>query len=81
VGGVTETVIPGETGIFFNEQSWEALLDAVLNFNYENWQSEKIREHALKFSTESFKDKIKRYVEDRYEEFKQGLNQCKLDIK
>jgi len=81
VGGVTETVVPQETGIFFTEQNWESLFDAVLHFNFENWHSEKIREHALKFSVENFKDKVKRYVEDRYEEYKQGLNQCRLDIR
>jgi glycosyltransferase involved in cell wall biosynthesis len=78
VGGVTETVIPGETGVFFHEQSWNSLLDAVLHFNYENWDSAKIREHAMKYDVTVFKDKVRKYVEDRYEEFKQGKNQCAL---
>lgn len=81
VGGVTETVIPGETGVFFVEQSWNSLLDAILHFNYENWDSAKIREHALKYDVAHFKDKMRKCVEDRYEEFKQGMNQCALDIR
>lgn len=81
VGGVTETIIPGETGVFFAEQSWNSLLDAVLHFNHENWDSAKIREHALKYDVAHFKDKMRKYVEDRYEEFKQGMNQCALDIR
>lgn len=81
VGGVTETIIPGETGVFFAEQDWHSLLDVILHFNHENWDSAKIREHALKYNTEHFKDKIRRYVEDRYEEFKAGKNQCVLDIR
>ncbi|MBI5222200.1 MAG: glycosyltransferase [Candidatus Magasanikbacteria bacterium] len=81
VGGASETVIPGETGVFFRTQSWESLLDTVLHFNYENWNSEKIREHAERYGVDLFKEKIKKYVEDRYEEFKQGLNQCALDIR
>ena len=81
VGGIAETVVPGETGVFFNEQTWESLLDALLKFDYRAWDSEKIREHAEKYSAHHFKDKMKRYVEDRYEEFKQGLNQCALDIR
>lgn len=81
VGGVTETIIPGETGVFFSEQNWHSLLDAVLRFNHENWDSAKIREHALKYNTEHFKDKVKRYVSDRYEEFTTGKNQCMLDIR
>lgn len=81
VGGVTETVIPGETGVFFTEQSWNSLLDAVLRFNYENWDSAKIREHVMKYDVAVFKEKMRKYVEDRYEELKQGLNQCALDIR
>ncbi|MEK7084330.1 MAG: glycosyltransferase [Patescibacteria group bacterium] len=80
-GGVTETVIPGETGIFFHEQSWESLLDAVLHFNPMNWDSGKIRDHAMRFSAERFKESIERTVRDRYEEFQRGLNQCRLDIR
>jgi len=81
VGGATETVIPNETGVFFHAQNWESLLDTVLHFNHENWASEKIREHAERYGDEAFKERVKRYVEDRYEEFKQGLNQCVLEIR
>ena len=31
-GGATESVIPGITGLFFSEQSAEAILDAVRRF-------------------------------------------------
>lgn len=81
VGGATETVIPGQTGIFFEHQTWESLLDAVLHFDEQGWDSEKIREHAKKFSADNFKRRVKKYVEDRYEEFRQGFNQCALDIR
>jgi len=81
VGGATETVIHGETGVYFKNQTWEALLDTVLNFNYENWDSAKIRNFAEHFSIATFKDKIKKYTEDHWEEFKKGMNQCELEIK
>jgi glycosyltransferase involved in cell wall biosynthesis len=74
-GGATETVLPNETGIFFHSQTWEALLDTVLHFNHENWDSAKIREHAAKFDAHNFKISIKKYINDRYEEFQKGLNQ------
>lgn len=80
VGGVTETVIHGETGVYFKDQSWEALLDTVLHFNHENWDSAKIRAFAEKFAVDSFKEKIKNLVKDRWEEFNRGLNQCELKI-
>jgi glycosyltransferase involved in cell wall biosynthesis len=81
VGGATETVIHGETGVYFKNQTWESLLDTVMHFNHENWDSDRIRAYAEKFSTQAFKDKIRSYVEERWEEFKKGLNQCQLEIK
>ncbi len=76
VGGVTETVIPRKTGVFFSEQTWESLLDTLLSFDAHGWNSQAIRAHALKFSTDIFKQKMKRYVEERYETFRQELQQC-----
>ncbi len=81
VGGAGETVVHGETGIFFRDQTWESLLDTVMHFNHENWDSPKIREHAEKFGVDNFKKYIREYVEDKYEEFKKGWNQCELPIK
>ncbi|MBI2436434.1 MAG: glycosyltransferase [Candidatus Magasanikbacteria bacterium] len=81
VGGVTETVIPGKTGIFFDTQTWESLLDAVMRFEDIEWDSDMIRAHATRFGVDLFKDKIKRYTEDTYEEFTRGLTQCRLDVR
>ena len=40
-GGAVETIAPNETGVFFHKQTWESLLDALLHFNDENWDSGK----------------------------------------
>jgi len=77
-GGATETIIPGETGQFFYEQSWESLLMALLAFDPAAWDSQKIREHTNAFSTDSFKQTIKKFVTERYEEFGKGLKQPML---
>ncbi|OGH68583.1 MAG: hypothetical protein A3I29_04250 [Candidatus Magasanikbacteria bacterium RIFCSPLOWO2_02_FULL_44_11] len=77
-GGATETIIPGETGTFFYEQTWEALLDTLLHFDYTGWDSQKIREHALEFDILNFKRRFHTHVFDRYEEFKRGLRQPSL---
>ncbi len=74
-GGATETVIPGETGIFFQSQSWESLLDTVLNFNPATWDSAKIQTHAQKFSLPNFKNNLQQFVANRFEEFKKGVRQ------
>lgn len=79
-GGATETVIPGETGVFFTEQSWESLYEAVLNFDSEHWDSGKIRDQAATFDIAVFQDKIKNYVTERYEEFQAGVRQVALPV-
>lgn len=80
-GGATETISYGETGLFFPEQTWESLLDTLLRFEAKPWDSVKIRERAQKYNVENFKQKIKKYVTDHFEEFNRGLNQCQLSIK
>jgi len=65
--GVTESVVEGKTGVFFKEQTWEALYEALLAFEKENWDRNAIRQHALKFEKEEFKKKIKEFVENNYE--------------
>ncbi len=54
-GGATETVIDGLTGVFFEEQSWEALADTVLHFDERMFNPSVIRAHAEQFSVERFR--------------------------
>ncbi len=77
-GGATETIIPGETGIFFYGQNWENLLDTLLKFDHTAWDADKIRTHAKKYNIENFKQQLEKFVADRYEEFGKGLNQANL---
>ncbi|PIT86430.1 MAG: glycosyltransferase family 4 protein [Candidatus Magasanikbacteria bacterium CG10_big_fil_rev_8_21_14_0_10_43_6] len=81
VGGATETVVPGKTGVFFYEQTWEALLDTLLQFDTYTWNREEIFAHAQKYSRVLFQQRIKQYIAERFEEFERGLNQCQLDIR
>ena len=66
-GGALESIKEKKTGIFFDEQTPEALTRAVRKFNPRNFNSPKIREHALKFDKEKFKKKIKDFVEKSWE--------------
>jgi glycosyltransferase involved in cell wall biosynthesis len=56
-GGVLETVIENETGVYFNEQTKESIIKAVHDFEkLENeFDYEKISNHANQFSTARFK--------------------------
>jgi len=77
-GGASESVVENITGVFFHKQTWESLLNTLLKFDNFKWDKEEIKEHAEKFNKHDFKEKIKRIVEDRYEEFDKGFNQPEL---
>ena len=61
-GGATETIIEGKTGLFFDEQTDESLLEAVKSFKAEDFSPEEIRDQALKFSVANFEDKIRKFI-------------------
>ncbi|HSI10732.1 MAG TPA: glycosyltransferase, partial [Chthoniobacter sp.] len=56
-GGVCESVVPGETGLFFYEQTAMALRETVLEFEREkpSFSPSSIRENALRFSADYFR--------------------------
>lgn len=62
-GGALETVIDGVSGLFFNEQIVSCLRDAVEKFETCVWDSVKVRENALRFSEQRFRDEMKSYVD------------------
>lgn len=77
-GGSLETVNGGKTGLFFKEQTPEAIVEAVNKFESMGAQPfapADCRQWAEGFSEERFKREIKEFVEEKYEEFKKnGIN-------
>jgi glycosyltransferase involved in cell wall biosynthesis len=70
-GGVTESVIPGRTGIFFGEQTPECLARAVQEFErVDDWDAAAIRQNAERFSTERFREQFTRFVQDAWAGFR-----------
>ena len=61
-GGAKETVIDGQTGILFDEQSWESLGDAVIRFHSKDFDPQVIRTHAEKFGVERFEREINDFI-------------------
>nr|WP_315014148.1 glycosyltransferase family 4 protein [uncultured Campylobacter sp.] len=74
-GGARETVIDGESGLYFMEQNVKELLDAVAKFeqNRDKFEPVKIRENSLRFSRARFEAEIKSCVEKKYEKFKEKI--------
>lgn len=61
-GGALETVVAGKTGVFFDEQEWEALADTIIRFQPQDYHPEEIRAWAENFSEERFAEKIRAFV-------------------
>lgn len=57
-GGAIETIVDGETGLFFENQTIEDLRSVIINFDKNKFDSKKIQQYAQKFSKEEFKRKI-----------------------
>ena len=72
-GDIPEHVEEGKTGIFFDEQTSEAIVTAVKKFRAEDFDPEYIRSTVLKFDKKVFKDRIKDYIEREYELFRSEL--------
>lgn len=70
-GGAKETVVPGKTGILFNQQTPDALINAVSEFekSLQDFNPQTISDHAKQFSRQVFESRIKEYVEKKYQEF------------
>jgi len=66
-GGVTESVIEGRTGIFFQEQTVESLIGAIEEFERRSsrFSSSEIRGNALRFGVERFKQQFRACVEEQ----------------
>lgn len=57
-GGALDIVKEGTSGVFFDEQSWEALADTVIRFVPGDYDPRAIRAHAETFSLESFHQQL-----------------------
>lgn len=66
-GGLTETVIDGETGLFFFQQSPSAINRAVEKFENMNFDGSAIKKRAQEFSSETFDEKILQLVKKAYQ--------------
>ncbi|MGY2051384.1 glycosyltransferase [Methylobacterium sp. JK268] len=62
-GGATETVVEGKTGLFFHEQSVDALIDAEARLSRMPFDPAAIRRHAERFSERIFAERMGAYLD------------------
>lgn len=79
-GGALETINgldnPSPTGVFFHEQSCDAIVKAVESFetNKHLISANGCRQNAARFSIDVFKDKFKEFVDAEYSKWQAHLN-------
>jgi glycosyltransferase involved in cell wall biosynthesis len=61
-GGALETVIEGETGVFFGEPAVESLLDGIARIDQLQADPTRVRAHAERFDTRRFGPELARAI-------------------
>lgn len=69
-GGALETVVEGQTGLFFKDQTTKSLISAIKKFDSIKFENSKIAKHADKFNQDQFVKKLKSIVEGEVEKAK-----------
>jgi len=70
-GGAMETVIEGTTGVFFNEQTADSLVAAIIEFESGEiaWDPAAIRSNAQRFGGSRFREEFRKIVEEEWGKF------------
>lgn len=61
-GGALDYIIPGKTGLFFEEQTADSLAKVLKSFRPSQFDHEAIRKHAQQFRPEAFRQKMLRFI-------------------
>lgn len=68
-GGVLESIVPGKTGLFFDEQTPQSIIAALREFDKIEWDAAAIRRNAENFSNRHFREQFRRLVEREWSAF------------
>jgi glycosyltransferase involved in cell wall biosynthesis len=74
-GGAAETVVDQVTGLLFHEQSVTAIQQVVSDFESieSSFDPEVIRAHAMRFSTETFRQEFSQYVHAKWRQHERNI--------
>ena len=72
-GGVLDTVREGVTGAFFHNQTPEALIKAIKEFDETGYDPAVIRRHAERFDKRVFKEQLSAFIEEKYDEHRKWI--------
>jgi glycosyltransferase involved in cell wall biosynthesis len=69
-GGAAETVVAGETGVFFQDQNVPSLIKAIEEFEKLRFDPLRVRKNAERFSSERFRREFAALIEREWSSFK-----------
>jgi glycosyltransferase involved in cell wall biosynthesis len=74
-GGSLETVIGGQTGVFFDEPTVESLMGAIHKAETITWDQKRLRENAERFQKSHFLSAMTEFVEKSLTEYQEQFSQ------
>ncbi|MFT7553587.1 MAG: glycosyltransferase involved in cell wall biosynthesis [Rhodothermales bacterium] len=80
-GGVTETVVEGRTGMFFESQTPGAVAAAVSEFEESDFDRTVIAEHGRRYGAARFRNALLTYIEGRWDSFQAQNEASQLTMK
>jgi glycosyltransferase involved in cell wall biosynthesis len=69
-GGALETVVDGQTGLFFREQHIDSLCAALKSLDPFSFEPALLRAHAMRFDTAVFIEKIREFTEGAVQDYR-----------
>lgn len=72
-GGALETVIDGETGVYFADQTVDSMKAAILRCRELSFDRQVLRDHALRFANSCFRDTFIESICRSYKCFKEDM--------
>jgi len=72
-GGALETVLDGESGLFFDEQTVESLCDAISRFEKTDFDPKTVALTTEKFASARFKSELRHFLETAWKEHQSML--------
>jgi glycosyltransferase involved in cell wall biosynthesis len=73
-GGASEILLDGSTGVLFDEQTPDALMQAIKRLDSIDFDPVRIRNHALEFDESRFKERMLQFILEKWEEHR--VNGC-----
>ena len=71
-GGVKETMVEGQTALFFEEPTTASLIAALNAFDPKLFSAAALTANAQRFSQERFQKELKEFINERCHEFTEG---------